>query len=104
VALRVLENLCTPDDDDDDDNNNNEAFALLECYAALIGSKLPTFRDDIGSIFKGQKQSKKTLILQDETDRLPETLVTYYQSTLRNMPEERRSHLHHGGSLKSRNY
>jgi hypothetical protein len=30
-----------------------------------------------------------------------ETSVTYYQSTLRNIPEERRSRLHRGGSLKS---
>jgi hypothetical protein len=43
------------------------------------------------------------------TDRLfklgpvscPETLVTNQQSTLHNIPEEGRSHLHHGGSLKS---
>jgi hypothetical protein len=28
------------------------------------------------------------------------TLVTYYQSLLCNYPEESRSHLHHGGSLK----
>jgi len=31
----------------------------------------------------------------------PETSATNYQSTLRNIPEERRSHLHRGGSLKS---
>jgi len=31
----------------------------------------------------------------------PETSVTNYQSTLRNIPEERRSHLHRGGSRKS---
>ena len=31
-----------------------------------------------------------------------ETSVTNYQSTLRNIPEERRSHFHRGGSLKSR--
>jgi hypothetical protein len=53
----------------------------------------------ICSIFK-VKQSKKTL--EDGTDRLSETSVTYYQSMLRNIPEERRCHLHHGGSLKPR--
>jgi hypothetical protein len=31
-----------------------------------------------------------------------ETLVHNYQSTPRNIPEEQRSHLHRGGSLKSR--
>ena len=32
----------------------------------------------------------------------PETSVRNYHSTLRNIPEECRSHLHRGGSLKSR--
>ena len=32
----------------------------------------------------------------------PETTVINYQYTLRNIPEERRSHLHRGGSLESR--
>jgi hypothetical protein len=33
--------------------------------------------------------------------RCPETSVKEYHSTLRNTPEERRSHQHRGGSLKS---
>jgi hypothetical protein len=32
----------------------------------------------------------------------PETSVQNYHSTLHNIPEERRSHLHRGGSLKTR--
>ena len=32
----------------------------------------------------------------------PETSVRNYQYTLRNIPEERKSHLFRGGSLKSR--
>ena len=32
----------------------------------------------------------------------PETSVRIYHYTLRNNPDERRSHLHHGGSLQSR--
>ena len=32
----------------------------------------------------------------------PETSVRNCHSTLRHIPEERRSHLHHGGSMKSR--
>jgi len=32
----------------------------------------------------------------------PETSIWNYHSTLRNFPEERRSHLHRGRSLKSR--
>jgi hypothetical protein len=31
----------------------------------------------------------------------PETSVKNYHSTLRNIPEQRRSHQHHGGGLKS---
>ena len=34
--------------------------------------------------------------------RFPETSVKDYHSTLRNIPEERRSHQHRGGSLKSK--
>jgi hypothetical protein len=34
--------------------------------------------------------------------RCPETSVNDYHSTLRNIPEERRSHQHRGASLKSR--
>jgi hypothetical protein len=34
--------------------------------------------------------------------RCPETSVNNYHSTLRNIPEERRSQVHRGGSLKSR--
>ena len=34
--------------------------------------------------------------------RRPETSVKDYHSTLRNIPEERRSHQHRGGSLKSK--
>jgi hypothetical protein len=33
----------------------------------------------------------------------PETSVSNYHCTLRNIPEERRSYLHRGGTLKSRN-
>jgi hypothetical protein len=37
---------------------------------------------------------------QDGTDGCPETSVQNYHCTLRNILEERRSHLHRGGSLK----
>jgi hypothetical protein len=42
------------------------------------------------------------LTLKEGTDRLPETSVRNYHYTLRNKPEERRSHLYRGGSLQSR--
>jgi hypothetical protein len=44
----------------------------------------------IGPIFNGQTVLKMGQI------GCPETSVTNYQSTLRNIPEERRTHLHRG--------
>jgi hypothetical protein len=41
------------------------------------------------------------LALEDGTDRLNRN-VGYWKSTLRNLTEERRSHLQRGGRLKSR--
>jgi hypothetical protein len=47
----------------------NEIFAFLECYAALTGSKGPTFQDNIGPI------------------SCPETPVTNCKSTLYKIPK-----------------
>jgi hypothetical protein len=58
----------------------NEIFALLRCYAAFIGSLLPTFRDNLlvpSSRVKG-------MILEDGTYRLSQNL--HY------IPGEQRSH------------
>jgi len=75
----------------------NEVFALLGCYAALIGSKLlnvsgqlPTFRDGLSNI-------QGLVFLDSLTLKMgpvgcPETLVYYTQSALRNIAEERRPH------------
>jgi len=41
-------------------------------------------------------------ILKDETERLSLNVLTNHESTLRNIPEERRSYLNCGGGLKSR--
>jgi len=65
-----------------------EIFALLGCYAALIGSYLPTFRDcrSVTSLMvSGLWHINMGPI------GCPETSVINYQSTLRNIPEERRS-------------
>ena len=59
-----------------------ETFALLGCYAAYIGSCLPTFRDNL----PGPSSNVKL----NGTDRLTRD-VDMYQPTLRNIPEERRS-------------
>jgi hypothetical protein len=63
--------------------------ALLGYYAAVIGRSVPTFRDNLSVQSSKVKKFKKFL-------------VRNYHSTLHNIPEERKSHLHCGGSLKSR--
>jgi hypothetical protein len=52
-----------------------EIFALLGCYSALIGSYLPTFRNNPSVPFPRAKQSKGNffldcLTLEDGTDML----------------------------------
>ena len=42
------------------------------------------------------------LTIEDGIDRLSQKSVTKYQCALRNIPEERKSHLHCSGSLKLR--
>jgi hypothetical protein len=59
---------------------------------------IPTFRD---SLSVPSSWVKLDISLTMESNGYPETSVTNYHSTLRNIPEERRSHLHRGGSLKS---
>jgi hypothetical protein len=59
-----------------------------------------------GTKYRSQLQgssSPKTglLDLDDVKDMLSRNVVTDYQSTLRDIPEEQRSHLHSGRSLKS---
>jgi hypothetical protein len=58
-------------------------------------------RPPVASVFKGQAvQVENCLTLEDGTDRFFRNLD--YESTLRNIPEERRSDVHRGGSLRSR--
>jgi len=47
------------------------------------------------------KQVKNCLTPEGGTHRLSQMLVANYHSTLQNIPEERRSHLHEGRSLQS---
>jgi hypothetical protein len=62
-----------------------EIFSLPGCYAAWYSS-YRNLGQPLGPIFKG----------------CPETSVNNYESILHNIPEDRRSHLHSGESLKSR--
>jgi hypothetical protein len=80
--------------------------ALLRCYAASSGNPLPTFRHNISVPSSSVKNSNGLHLtscpLKMGPIRCPETSVKHYHSTLRNTPEERRSHQHRDVSLKSR--
>jgi hypothetical protein len=47
----------------------HEICRLLACYAAASGNPLPTFRDNLGSILKGQEE-KDFLNIEGGTDAL----------------------------------
>jgi hypothetical protein len=68
----------------------DDICALLEYYVALSGSSVPTFRDNLSVPSSRVKKSKKT----GQID-CPETSLQNSHSTLRNIPEERRSRLCH---------
>jgi len=70
-----------------------EIYALLGYHAAWSGDSVPTFRDNL---------SAPSWTLKTGPIACPETSVWNLHSKLRNIPEERRSHLHRGESLKSR--
>jgi len=78
-------------------------FALLGCYAVQIRNYLPMFRDNLSVPSSRAKQTKKNsdrLSLDDGTESFLKTSANNYQS-IRNNPEEGKSHSHGGGSLKS---
>jgi hypothetical protein len=74
-----------------------EIYALLGYYSAYNGNSLLTFRDILSV-----PSSKVPWIWYRE--EVPKRRVRNYHCTLRNIPEERRSHLHRGRSLKSRRH
>jgi hypothetical protein len=83
----------------------SEIFVLLGCYVAKIGSKLQYATvQPIGITFKVQaRQTPWTAWpLKMGLVCCTETSVTNNQFTLCKIPEERQSHLHREGSLKSR--
>ena len=82
-----------------------EICALLGYYAALSGSSVLSFQENLSvpssrikKFFLGLPDPKMGPIGS------PETSIQNHRSTLRNIPEERRSQLHRGVSLKSRIY
>ena len=81
---------------------SGKMLTVLLCFAAYIGSYLPTFRDNMPFPFAGVKQSYTACPMEIGPTSCPETSVSNYHSILRNIAEERSSHLHRGGSLKLR--
>ena len=64
----------------------------MEHYAAYCGNSLPTFRVKLSVPFSRVKM---------EPIDCPETSVSNYHYMMPNIPEEHRSHVLRGGSLKS---
>jgi len=82
--------------------NDAETCALLVTYATYSGTSLPTLQDNFSIPFSGVSFLFGFLTLEDETHiDCPETSVHNYHYTLRNFPEERRSHVLRGENLKS---
>jgi hypothetical protein len=76
----------------------DEICSLLGYYTALSDRSVPTFRDNISVPSSWTSWPLKMGLIG-----CPETSLQNYHPTLRNIPQERRSHLHRGGSLESRN-
>ena len=72
-----------------------ENCALSGHYAESSGNFLLTFRESLSVPSSGAKMKMGPI-------GCSETSVMNYHYSLRNNPEERRSHLRRGGSLKSR--
>jgi len=68
----------------------NEIFFLLGCYAVLIGIYLSTFRDGLSVTSSRNTEDGTDTPLKMGLICCPETSVSNYQSTLRNIPEDRR--------------
>jgi hypothetical protein len=85
--------------------NVGEIRALVGYYTESSGNPLPMFRDNLSLLSSRVKESRISLSwpLKMGTISCLETSVKDYHTKLRNIPEERRSHQHRGGSLKSRN-
>jgi hypothetical protein len=91
---------------------SGEVCAFLGYYAALSGSSVPTFRDNLSVPSSRVKMFKKKgvlhpwrrkdfLALENGTDRLSRNVGTELPLNAAYVPEERRCYLHHGGSVKS---
>ena len=78
--------------------NIHTVDVLLGCCAAQIGSYIPTFRGNLSVPFS---RFRAACPIKMEPIGCTEMCVNNYKSALRNIPEDRRSHSHRDGSLKS---
>jgi hypothetical protein len=74
------------------------AKQLSSAISYLISVLLPY----VGFAFSSASNFHSTLTLDYGSDRMAETSIWDYHSTLRQIPDDLRSHAHCGGSLKSR--
>jgi len=82
----------------------DEGCSRLEYYAASRDVSLPTFRDNWLVTHSSSRIPRRiSWPLSTGPIICPETSVSNYHYTLPNIPEERRTYLHRGGTLKSRN-
>jgi hypothetical protein len=81
-----------------------ENCSLLRYYAALSGSSLPTFLNNLSvtsSRVSNTWNTSNSWTLKIGPIDYPETSVRNYHSTVCNIPEESSSRIHHSGNLKS---
>ena len=75
-----------------------EICSLMGSYAVCSGTSSPTFRDNLSVLSSSAKNPESSSsFLKLDPIGCRETSVSYHY-TLRNNPEEHRSHLHRGGS------
>ena len=88
-------------------NIDIEVCFILGFYATYNGSLLPMVRDKLlvpNSLLGPCRWDDKFSWNADGTISFPETRLRNCHSALREIPKERKSHLHGGESLKSRNW
>jgi hypothetical protein len=81
-------------------NVHKQICTLLEYYAALSGTSLPTFRDSL-SVPSSRVKNSITWPLKMGPIDCPETSVKKYHSKICNIPQKRKPHQHRGWNLKS---
>ena len=76
--------------------------SFLKCYAAVIGQQLPTFRNNFSVPSSRVKHHWTSWSFKLGPIGFSEMSLSNCKLLLRNVPEERRFHLHYDGRWKSR--